>query len=71
MKKIQMPVFSSQEILVMKLICAEYKSKEIAAMLNVGISTIGRHRKKLLIKTGSKNMVGIVNYAVLQGIYKI
>ena len=61
MKQKDTPILTNQEIIVMKLICNEYTSKEIAGLLNVGISSIGRHRKQLMIKTGSKKVVGIVN----------
>lgn len=71
MKKTSTPLFIDKEILIMKLICNEFTSREIAGILRVSTSTITRYRKQLLLKTGSRNMVGIVNSAVQKGIYKI
>lgn len=59
---------SIQETEVLKLICKEVTSKEIAARLSISIKTVEIHRKNLLIKTGSKNMAGLVKYAFKKNI---
>lgn len=59
---------SSQEKEVLKLICMEISTKEIAEKLSVTIKTIEAHRKNLMVKTGSKNMAGLVKYAIKNNI---
>jgi DNA-binding CsgD family transcriptional regulator len=54
----------------MKLICNEFTSREIAALPNGSISTIARHRKQLMIKTGLKNTVGVTIYTLANGMIK-
>ena len=56
-----------QEVLV--LICKEHSSAEIAKKLYVSTSTIDTHRKKILIKLGVNNTVGLVKYAIKYGIF--
>jgi DNA-binding CsgD family transcriptional regulator len=71
MKKKLTHLLTNQEIILIKLICDEYTSKEIAVLLNVCTSTVGRQRKQLMMKTGTKKVAGIVNYAVRNGIITI
>lgn len=54
---------TSQEKQVLRLLCAEKTSKEIAGDLNLTEKTIEFHRKNLFAKTKSKNMAGLVKYA--------
>lgn len=49
---------------VLKLITKQFNTPEIADKLNVSISTIETHRKKLLKKLKVKNAVGLAMYAV-------
>lgn len=59
---------SEKEKSVLQLICEEYTSKEIADQLNMNIRTIESYRKSLHEKTGSKNLAGLILYAVRSGI---
>ena len=61
-------ILSPREWEVLKLICQEYSSAEIAQKLFVSTSTIDSHRKKLLIKLGVNNTVGLVKYAIKHGV---
>ncbi len=56
---------------VLKLICHQYSTKEIAEMLCLSERTIEGHRKNLMEKTKSKNMAGLVYYALENGIVSI
>ncbi len=62
---------SELEILVMKLICQEYSTKEISEMIFRGVRTVEGIRSNILRKTGAKNSNGIVMYAVKKGIVDI
>ncbi len=63
-------LLTDREKEVLKLICEEYESKEIADKLNLGIRTIESHRRNLLAKTNSKNMAGLVIYALTNQIFR-
>ncbi|MGB3548901.1 MAG: response regulator transcription factor [Saprospiraceae bacterium] len=56
--------FSEREIEVLLLICQELTSKEIAERLFISVRTVDGHRRKLQEKTGSRNSVGLVRYAM-------
>lgn len=62
------PDISDREMEVLKLICQEYTSKEIAEKLFISSRTVEGHRRSLQEKTGSRNIVGLVLFAVKQGI---
>ncbi len=70
-KKKDKPEFSSKEIEVMRLICQELSNKEIAAKLFLSVRTIEGYREKIQEKIQAKNTVGIVVYAIREGIYQI
>lgn len=59
---------SEREIEVVKLICKEFTNKEIAEKLFISVRTVDGHREKILQKTKAKNTVGIVMYAVKNGL---
>lgn len=61
---------SSREQEVLTLICHQYSSREMADMLCLSEKTIEGHRKNLLEKTRSKNIAGLVYYALEHGIVK-
>lgn len=51
---------------ILKLVCEELNSQEIADKLSISVHTAETHRRNLLSKTGSKNSVGLVRYALEQ-----
>lgn len=61
-------ILSNREIEIMKLVCQEYSSADIAAKLFLSISTVDTHRKNILIKLGVNNTVGLVKYALKHGL---
>lgn len=64
-------VLSELELLVIKLICQEYSTKEISQMIFRGVRTVEGIRSNILKKTGAKNSNGIVMYAVKKGIVEV
>lgn len=48
---------------VVKLICEELTTKEIALKLGINARTVDGHRERILKKIGAKNIAGIVMYA--------
>lgn len=62
------PNISERELEVLTLICQEFTSKEIAEKLFISARTVEGHRRSLQDKTGARNLVGLVLYAVKNGI---
>lgn len=63
-KKEQTEELTKREIEVLKLICEEYTNKEIADQLSLSSRTVEGHRQNIIVKTGCKNTVGLVIYAI-------
>ena len=59
---------SEKERTVLKLMCEEKSTKEIAELVDISPRTVEAIRDKLKIKTGAKSMAGLVMYAVKAGI---
>jgi len=55
---------TSRELEILKLICNGFATNEIADKLCLSNKTIDNHRSKILQKTGVKNSVGLVIYAI-------
>ena len=64
----QETVLSEKETRVLKLICEEKTTKEIADIVEISPRTVEAIRDKLKTKTGAKSMAGLVMYAVKNGI---
>lgn len=66
-----MIALTDREIEVLICICNEMSTKEIAEKLFISIKTVESHRSKLMEKIGCKNVIGMVIYAILNGIYTL
>lgn len=55
---------SEREKEILRLICQQFSSKEIADMIGIAEKTINNYRAQLLEKTNSRNMVGLVYYSL-------
>jgi DNA-binding NarL/FixJ family response regulator len=62
---------TSREIEIIKLASRELSSKEIGDMLNIASSTVDTHRKHIISKTNSKNIVGAVIYALKRNLIQL
>ncbi len=62
---------SAREQEVLQLICQQYTAEEIAEKLFLSVKTVNGHRNNLLVKTGSRNVAGLVMYAVRNDIVKL
>lgn len=60
---------SDRELEVLRGICTELTTAEIGAKLFVSPRTVEFHRNNLLLKTGARNIAGLVVYAMTKGIY--
>ena len=59
---------SEKELTILKLMCEEKTTKEIADMVEISPRTVEAIRDKLKTKTGAKSMAGLVMYAIKNGI---
>jgi DNA-binding NarL/FixJ family response regulator len=59
---------SEKEITILKLMCEEKSTKDIADLVFLSPRTVEAIRDKLKVKTGAKSMAGLVMYAVKAGI---
>src|SRR5450432_1286974 len=59
---------TDKELTVLKLMCEEKTTKEIADIVDISPRTVEAIRDKLKTKTGAKSMAGLVMYAVKNGI---
>ena len=55
---------TERESEVLELICKQYKTSEIGEKLFISPRTVEVHRKNLLVKTGVKNIAGLVIFAI-------
>ncbi|MEO8172831.1 MAG: response regulator transcription factor [Sediminibacterium sp.] len=62
--------FTDREKDIIRLICRESTSKEIAYSLNLSKRTVEGHRTRIMDKIGAKSIAGIITYALERGIYK-
>ena len=59
---------SDKEMQVLKLMCDEKSTKEIADIVDISPRTVEAIRDRLKIKTGAKSTAGLILYAVKHGI---
>lgn len=60
--------FTPRELEVLKLICLQHTTKEIADKLCLSKRTIDRHRENIFKKTGTRKVAGLFAYAVKYGV---
>jgi hypothetical protein len=59
---------TDKEITILKLMCEEKSTKDIADLVFLSPRTVEAIRDKLKVKTGAKSMAGLVMYALKAGI---
>ncbi len=57
-------MLTKREKQVLQLVVKENTSAEIAKKLEISLRTVETHRKNILKKTGAKNIVGLVKFAI-------
>jgi len=63
--------FNEREIEVLRLVCQEYSNQEIADKICLSVRTVEGYRARLFEKTKSKNLVGLVIFAIKTGIISV
>lgn len=59
---------TKREIEILKLIVKNLNNIEISNILHVSVKTVGTHRNKILKKTGTKNPIGLMLWALKHGL---
>lgn len=67
-QKDNITVLTEREREILTLIVREYTSEEIANKLSISKKTIDNHRANILEKTKSKSTIGLVKYALKNGV---
>ena len=62
------PKLTERELEVLKLVANEHSNAEIAEILFISERTVETHRKNMLRKTQNKTIVGLVKYAMENGL---
>ncbi len=69
-KKAAKVEFTERELEIVEQICKEMTNKEIGDKLFLSVRTVEGHRQKILEKMNVKNTVGLVVYAIKNGLVK-
>lgn len=59
---------TTRELEILRLVCQEYSTPEIAIMLNISPLTVETHRKNILKKTKNRTIVGLIRFAIENGL---
>lgn len=62
---------TKREIEILQLTCQQYTAEEIGQKLFISVKTVNGHRNNLLQKTGSRNVTGLVIYAIKNGLVQL
>ncbi|WP_118949538.1 response regulator transcription factor [Taibaiella helva] len=68
---LKIPGFSDREMDIIKLVCLQKTAKEIGHLLFISEKTVDFHRQKIIEKMSVKNIIGLVLYAIKNGLVNI
>ena len=61
------PRLSRRELQILQLVADEFTTQEIAEKLDIAFGTVETHRRNIMQKLGSKNVVGMIRTAIAHG----
>jgi DNA-binding NarL/FixJ family response regulator len=64
-------VLSPRELQVLRLVAEGKTSKEIAAILDLGLQTVRSYRKTMMKKVGANNVAGLTQLALASGLMRL
>lgn len=56
---------------ILNLICKEFSSQEISEKLSISFHTVETHRANLMLKSGAKNSIGLMKWALENDLTKL
>lgn len=71
LKKDSLDQFNTTDFEILQLICQQKNANDIAKEMKMSVNTINKYRSKLMEKTNSQNLAGMVIFAIQNGIYVI
>lgn len=63
-------VLTPREKDILSLLAKEYTNERIATQLFISYRTVETHRKNIMQKTGTKNLAGLIKFAISTGLLK-
>lgn len=69
-RRIKFVQFTETELAIIRYTCKQYRTKEIAAAINLGERTIENYRQRIIEKMNQRTLAGIMYYAIEHGIFK-
>lgn len=63
-KNVTKNIFTDKELNILKLVRKQLTSKEISAQLGIHIKTVEFHKSKMMEKTNSNKMIGVLEFAI-------
>jgi two-component system, NarL family, response regulator NreC len=60
-----------REVEILQLTCEQFTAEEIGGKLFISVKTVNGHRANLLSKTNSRNVAGLVMYAIKNGLVEV
>jgi len=66
--KEQKDILTKRERQVLQLISSKKESKEISKILNISINTVDNHRKKMIKRSGAKDMTALIQLSKMAGL---
>ena len=70
-KNSEIDLITDREIDILKMICEQLTSLEIAEKLFISPKTVERHKENIYSKTETKNLAGLAVFAIKHGLYQI
>lgn len=70
-EKDEKPILSARELEVLELIAQEFTNEEIGEKLFISERTVEAHRRNIFIKTKTKSIVGLMKYAIINGLITV
>lgn len=62
---------SRREMEVLQLVCKEFTNADIAETLHISPRTVEGHRQRIIQKIGAKNTIGMVVFAIKEGLVDV
>jgi DNA-binding NarL/FixJ family response regulator len=62
--------FTRRELEILKYVCNGYSNQEISNLLNLSLRTVETHKSNILGKTGTKNTVNLIMYAMKNKLFE-
>ncbi len=63
--------FTATELRIIRMICEDMESRQIAEQLNTSLGSINRYRAQIMEKAGVKSTTGLIVYAMRNGLVKL